>query len=159
MDPFRDPDAVRALLARIDTAPLRRRTEENTVALVVLNPGNVPATGRVRFSAAYPVRPGSPSATAGVVVRDEAGAIVPSLLASDELREGASGLPPGKVLRSLVLEFAATDVPARGGRAYAAVYGEGPSPALGDLASLPLLDLSVHETDCHDGELPTAFTV
>lgn len=144
--------ALTTYLAHIDTAPLQRPGGVPTVALVVFNDTDraVPP-GRVRFSASFPTRAPKP-----VTVRDDRGSVVPSRIASQSLDPDALGLPPGRSLWSLTLEFALPDgLPARTARAFAASYEESPECAID--ASLPLLPLPVHETDCHPGTLPTTF--
>ncbi|MBC8137221.1 MAG: hypothetical protein H8F28_15180 [Fibrella sp.] len=144
---------VDELLARINTEPLRQ-PDTATVALVVFNPTEmVVPPCRVRFGAAFLTGAAKP-----VTVRDDHGSIVPSHIVHETITTDAPDLPPGKVLWSLVLEFALPDgLPSRIARAFAAAY-ETPPALTHTFNHLPLrLDLPVYETACHPGDLPTAF--
>jgi hypothetical protein len=113
-----DPDAVRALLSRLNTAVLLQQGAQDTVALVVVNPGDAPVErGLAVFHARFPVR--AEIGAQPVTVRDAAGQVVPSCIA-DQSQDEDDALPPGRVWWSLELWFLADDLPAQGWRAYAA---------------------------------------
>ncbi len=149
-----DHSRVDELLARINTEPLRRPAAA-TVALVVFHTGETPAPPcRVRFAAAFPTTAPKP-----VTVRDDCGTIVSSGIVRETVTTEGSNLPAGKILWSLVLEFALPDgLPPRTARAFAASYEESPTPQ--EMPALPLRDdLPVYETPCHTGDLPTTFSL
>ncbi|MBC7806930.1 MAG: hypothetical protein H7145_12355 [Akkermansiaceae bacterium] len=149
-----DRPRVDGLLARMNTEPLRRPDAATVVLVVFNNTENPVAPCRVRFAAAFPTTAPKP-----VTMRDDRGAIVPSHIASETTSTGATDLPAGNVLWSIVLEFALPDgLPAYTARAFAASYELSPVPS--DMASLPLLsDLPVYETTCHPGDLPTTLSL
>ncbi len=143
-----DADFVHALLARIDTESLRR-DDAPTVALVVVNASQATMPpSRVHFSATFPTSGPKP-----VTIRDDRGDVVPSRIVSQSVSANAPGISPGRVLWSLVLEFAVPmGLPARTARAFGASYTESDSERSGAiLDALPLADVPVYETDCHAG--------
>jgi hypothetical protein len=152
-----DPDVVRDLLVRLNTAALLQHGGPETVALVVVNGDDAPVErGLAVFHARFPVR--TEIGAQPVTVRDAAGQVVPSRIADQSLDEDEA-LPPGRVWWSLELWFLADDLPAQGWRAYAATYGAAPN-ARADAervrqraAAFPTR-LAVYETDCHPGDLP-----
>lgn len=150
-----DHARIDELLARVNTESLQQ-SDVPTVALVVFNFSEtmvVPC--RVRFAAAFPTRAPKP-----VTVRNEYGSIVPSRIVRETITSGTLDLPAGKILWSLVLEFAVLDnFSPRTARAFAASY-ETSARVASQWEDLPLrLDLSVYETACHPGDLPTTFAL
>ena len=146
------------LLARINTLPLRRESTL-TRALVVRNPANAPATGRVRFQAAFPIR-----AAVGpqpVTVWDATRKVLPCRLTVSETCPDTA-LPPDRIWWKMELEFFVEDAPANGWLTVGAAFGESSASQSDDAAfweTLPLLPLSVVETDCHSGDLPLVGTM
>jgi hypothetical protein len=143
-----EADFVHELLARICTEALRRG-DVPTVALVVVNASEITTPpSRVRFSAGFPTSGPKP-----VTVRDDRGEVVPSRIVSQSVYADAIGISSGRVLWSLVLEFAVPmGLHAHTARAFGASYEESESAQSGALLdALPLADLPVYETDCHVG--------
>jgi hypothetical protein len=145
-------EVIRALTSRIRTLPMQQGSTPIR-ALIVLNAGAAAVSGRASFAAAFPVR--AEIGAQPVTVRDAAGRIVPSRLCESRL-SSADGLPPDRLLWTLTLEFAVTDLPARRWRTYAATFGEAAASRSDDSAfwaALEATGLPVGETDCHGGDL------
>jgi hypothetical protein len=144
-----------ALIVRINTLSLDQEGVPTRV-LVAINPRETPYSGLVRFAAAFPVR-----ATTGrrpVIIRNLSGEVVPCRFTVDDMIPDAR-LPEDRLLWRMELEFYADSVPAKGWRAFASQFGFSPESRLDDAAYWKTQppyagEISVFETDCHDGDLP-----
>ena len=114
-----------------------------TVALTVTNPTRQDAPPcRVRFQAAFATR-----ATHPVTVRDDRDRIVASRFVRDERDFDAPGLPSGKFLWTLTLEFVLTHGLAAQARLTFTASYEATASLVTDWDTLPLRsDLPVMET-------------
>lgn len=151
---MRDPASrLRDLAERIDTASLPC-AEGQTVALIVFNSSNSPvSSGVASFHASFAVR--AEVGAQPVLMRDEKGQVVPSVIAQETLGKLRDD---GRRLWTLELRFLVADVPASGWRAYAASYAVPLSLSERDAARLkgtPVGGLLVVETRLHPGDLPT----
>jgi hypothetical protein len=104
--------------------------------------------------ATFPIR--SAIGPQSVTVWNTLGEVVPSRITVSETHADTT-LPPDRVWWTLELEFVVEAIPAHGWTTVGATFGDSAGSRSDDPSfweGLPLLSLSVVETDCHPGDLP-----
>lgn len=148
-----DEAALTELLARLNTIPLQI-ADVPTRVLLVLNPGLTPYSGTAVLPASFRIKVQTqpPPVTVWLPTGEE---VTPSRLMNETLSETGED---GRRLWSFELQFLVKSVPARGGIAYPATYGQSPDfNAFWDNFAGEAHPLRAFETDIHPGDIDLPF--